>query len=303
MSSVSFIIPVFNKSSFLKLVINSLKNQVGNFKREFIFIDDGSTDNSLNIIKNETKNLKNTFIIKQKNHGSAHATNRGIKLAKMKYIKFLDADDLIVNYATKKLMEILELNSHCILAYGSQIKVKDLDKANLNRSIDLNNIKVFKNPLKKAMRNSMFNPSQFLVRRKICQIVGGCDERVKFSQEYSLTLRLALKGSFAMINEPLAILPLDSPGQISEKKNNQIYRVSKALEFFIKDNPQIENKYKLYAQRRLTARAWRFARRHNNVGLLSIFFKLYLKGLLKLDINNINENCFQANKVYEKFLD
>ena len=52
MSSVSFIIPVFNKSSFLKLVINSLKNQLGNFKREFIFIDDGSTDNSLEIIKN-----------------------------------------------------------------------------------------------------------------------------------------------------------------------------------------------------------------------------------------------------------
>ena len=128
MSSVSFIIPVFNKSSFLKLVINSLKNQVGNFKREFIFIDDGSTDNSLNIIKNETKNLKNTFIIKQKNHGSAHATNRGIKLAKMKYIKFLDADDLIVNYATKKLMEILELNSHCILAYGSQIKLILIDQ-------------------------------------------------------------------------------------------------------------------------------------------------------------------------------
>ena len=49
MSSVSFIIPVYNKSSFLKYVIKCLKNQSGDFEREFIFVDDGSTDNSYEI--------------------------------------------------------------------------------------------------------------------------------------------------------------------------------------------------------------------------------------------------------------
>ena len=41
MSSVTFVIPVFNKSSYLKTVIKSLKKQNGDFDREFIFIDDG----------------------------------------------------------------------------------------------------------------------------------------------------------------------------------------------------------------------------------------------------------------------
>ena len=61
MSSVSFIIPVYNKSSFLKYVIKCLKNQSGDFEREFIFVDDGSTDNSYEIISSLTKDLENTF--------------------------------------------------------------------------------------------------------------------------------------------------------------------------------------------------------------------------------------------------
>ena len=46
MSSVSFVVPVFNKSLYLKPVINSLKSQKGDFDKEYIFIDDGSTDDS-----------------------------------------------------------------------------------------------------------------------------------------------------------------------------------------------------------------------------------------------------------------
>ena len=115
MTSVSFIIPVYNKSLYLKNVISSLKNQSGNFKREFIFIDDGSTDNSLDILKKETQELPSVKIIKQKNSGSAHATNQGIKISKMKYIKFLDADDIILSDSTNSLMNILEKNKSFVL--------------------------------------------------------------------------------------------------------------------------------------------------------------------------------------------
>ena len=54
MSSVSYVIPVFNKSKFLKPVINSLKSQKGSLK-EYIFIDDGSTDQSYKILKRNKK--------------------------------------------------------------------------------------------------------------------------------------------------------------------------------------------------------------------------------------------------------
>ena len=302
MSSVSFIIPVFNKAKYLNTVITSLMNQNGDFKREFIFIDDGSTDNSLSIIKTKTKKLKNCKIISQKNKGSAKATNVGIKLATMKYIKFLDADDILINKATISLLNILEKNDDVILAYGLQRKVRDIRNTKLNDKFDPKDTLFLNKPIKLAMRNSMFNPSQFMVRTKICKKVNGCDERVVFSQEYSLTLKLACKGDFVRLNYPIAILPESAPGQISEKKNNQIYRVSKSLELFLKDNPQLPLRYKLYAQRRLTARAWRFARNKKLRPYFIKHFSLYLLGLLKINFK-INKVCEEANTIYENFLD
>ncbi len=302
MSSVSFIVPVYNKSRFLKNVVESLKNQKGSFRKEFIFIDDGSTDNSYKRLLDLTKKLTNCKILRQKNKGSANATNLGIRLAKMKYIKFLDADDIILSQTTASLLKILENDQSLVLAFGLQRKVSDLDSVNLFEEFDFEDFSIIKETVLKSMRNSMFNPSQCLARTEHCQKVGGCDERIGFSQEYSLTLRLSVLGKFARLNYPVAILPLNAKGQISEKKNNQIYRVSKALELFLEDNPQLDMKYKLYAQRRLTARSWRFARRYNKSGIFSLWFRLYLKGLFR-EKSGILKNCKIANKVYENFLD
>ena len=302
MSSVSFVVPVFNKSSYLKHVVNSISSQKGDFDKEYIFIDDGSTDDSLKILKKETRKLKNCKIVSQKNKGSANATNVGINLAKMKYIKFLDADDVILSNATFCLVNLLEKNQESVLAYGLQRKVENIKLVDLEEEIDCNDFDILHNPILLAMRNSMFNPSQFLVRREFCQKVGGCDERVIHSQEYSLTLRLSKLGAFIKINHPIAILPLSAPGQISEKKNNQIYRVSKALELFVKENKDLSLHVKLFATRRLTARSWRFARRISNSSIFSRWFLLYILGFIKFPFFK-NKICFNANKIYEKFLD
>ena len=64
------------------------------------------------------------------------------------------------------------------------------------------------NPILLAMRNSMFNPSQFLVRRVLSK-VGGCDERVIHSQEY-FDVEVVKLGAFIKINYPIAILPLNA---------------------------------------------------------------------------------------------
>ena len=302
MTSVSFVIRVFNKAKYLKTVIKSLRQQTGNFDKEYIFINDGSTDNSLEILRKERKNLKNCKIISQKNKGSASATNTGILASNMKYIKFLDADDLIINKTTLILLKLLEENKNFILAYGLQRKVENISSEKLDDKLEDINITFQKNPIKSAMRNSMSNPSQFLVRTDICKKLGGCDERIIHSQEYSLTLRLANIGNFIRLNYPVAILPFKAPGQISEKKNNQIYRVSKSLEFFVKDNPELNLSLKLYAQRRLTARAWRFVRGKKNRRMYLKYFFLYFIGLLRLNINPL-KICNEANKIYKNYLD
>lgn len=87
---ISIIVPVYNKELYIKDTINSiLKQTFKNF--ELLLINDGSTDNSLPIIKSFKDNR--IKIININNSGVSNARNVGIKNAKYKYIAFLDSDD------------------------------------------------------------------------------------------------------------------------------------------------------------------------------------------------------------------
>lgn len=94
MPLVSIIIPVYNSENYLYDCLNSLLSQkLDNI--EIICIDDGSSDNSYNILKDFSIKDDRIVILKQKNMGAAYARNRGIKFARGKYLYFLDSDDFI----------------------------------------------------------------------------------------------------------------------------------------------------------------------------------------------------------------
>lgn len=100
----SIIVPVYNVENYVDKCIKSILNQT--YKNyEVIIINDGSTDNSLNII-NKYKNNKKIKIITQKNKGLSNARNNGMKIATGDYLLFIDSDD----YIEDKLLEILNNN-------------------------------------------------------------------------------------------------------------------------------------------------------------------------------------------------
>ena len=89
----SIIVPVYNVENYVDKCIKSILNQT--YKNyEVIIINDGSTDNSLNII-NKYKNNKKIKIITQKNKGLSNARNNGMKMATGDYLLFIDSDDYI----------------------------------------------------------------------------------------------------------------------------------------------------------------------------------------------------------------
>lgn len=92
MTKVSIIIPIYNVEKYLSQCLESIANQTLK-DIEIICIDDGSTDNSLNIL-NEYKNKDKRFVIlTQHNEGAANARTKGMKIAKGEYIGFVDSDD------------------------------------------------------------------------------------------------------------------------------------------------------------------------------------------------------------------
>ena len=99
---VSIIIPIYNASRYLNDALNCIKNQT--YKNiEVICVDDGSTDNSINIIETFTKNDSRFRLFKQQNLHAGIARNAGLQNAKGEYVIFLDADDLF----SKKLISTL----------------------------------------------------------------------------------------------------------------------------------------------------------------------------------------------------
>ena len=94
--AVSIIIPVFNTEKYLSKCLDSVCNQTLE-NIEIICIDDGSTDNSLSILKEYAERDNRIKIISKKNEGQGVARNLGICQAKGEYIGFVDSDDFVTH--------------------------------------------------------------------------------------------------------------------------------------------------------------------------------------------------------------
>ena len=128
---VTVIIPIYNAAEYLRPALDSVIDQTLK-EIEIICIDDGSTDNSLEIIKEYQKNDERIRIVTETNGGPALARNNGIRRARGEYVAFLDADDFFE-------LDMLE-NMYAVA------KANDLDIAIANYDIYNSHKSVFTKP-------------------------------------------------------------------------------------------------------------------------------------------------------------
>jgi len=111
---VSIIVPVYNAEKFLNRCIESILRQ--SYKNiEVILINDGSTDKSGEICDYYSSKDKRVKVIHQKNSGPSVARNKGIDIAKGKYIQFVDSDDYIEYNMTELLVNEMKNNVDLVL--------------------------------------------------------------------------------------------------------------------------------------------------------------------------------------------
>ncbi|MFD0836290.1 glycosyltransferase [Mariniflexile aquimaris] len=114
---LSVILPVYNAESYLEKCIDSILNQTF-FDFEVILINDGSKDNSSTICEFYASKDNRIIYINQKNQGVAIARNVGLKMAKGKYIGFVDADDFIDNNMFQNILNpALIYNCDVVIAH------------------------------------------------------------------------------------------------------------------------------------------------------------------------------------------
>ncbi|MEH6947937.1 glycosyltransferase [Bacillus sp. JJ634] len=105
---ISVIIPVYNAEKYIEDCIKSLLNQSLQ-ECEFIFVNDGSEDNSSQVIEKYKKHDSRMKLINQENQGVSIARNEGLQVATGKYVGFVDADDFIESDMFKRLYQSAQL--------------------------------------------------------------------------------------------------------------------------------------------------------------------------------------------------
>lgn len=127
----SIIMPAYNADRYIKKAIESVINQI--YKNwELIIIDDGSTDNTVNIIKNYVSSDNRIKLFRNPKKGAGAARNYGISKSKGKYLAFIDSDDSYSSNFISSANELIEKGSDCVIF--DYITVKDGKNSNVRHT-------------------------------------------------------------------------------------------------------------------------------------------------------------------------
>ena len=258
MTKISFVCPIFNKKKYLNLVLSSIKKQTGSFEKEYIFINDGSTDGSLEYLKNKTQKWKNTSILSQKNRGPSIATQSGIDVATGDYIKLVGGDDVMSPNCCEILLKTI-LKKKSVAAFSSYKLLQNYSNIPFEKKL-IKNYRFLEDPLKATISSCFSGTTPNLYCNKTIQKYGGCNKKL-FVEDFSLVLSLARFGNFCFIDNITSFGPKDDKNRIMiGKKTQLIHDYNAALYYFIKKNKLDESVLKI-ACRKSIGRAEKWFRR------------------------------------------
>jgi len=187
---VSVIIPTYNRQNFLKAAVESVIHQTYR-PIECLIIDDGSTDNTNEVVKRLMDKNDEEFTVKyiyQDRSGTQSARNAGTSASTGEFIQYLDSDDVLYPEKIEKQVSFMKNNTECDGVFGDwekgDFKIKELVKAyESNDMID-----------QLLNQKSIVNFS-FLMRRRIISKIGEWDVKIKRNQEIDFQVTGLIEGA------------------------------------------------------------------------------------------------------------
>jgi len=226
MTTISVIIPVYNRAEMVKEAILSVCNQTRPAD-EIIVVDDGSDDNSADA----AMSFKETVLLQQSNMGISAARNAGVKKASGDLIAFLDSDDLWKADKLRLQEEYMAHNPGIELCHSDEIWI--LNQKRINQK--LYHKKEGGNIFLKCLKRCLISPSAVMIQKSLFSKVGLFDEQMTVCEDYDLWLRITAHHNVGFIDSPLIIKRGGHEDQLSKQYPvMDIYRL-KALEKILSD--------------------------------------------------------------------
>tara|TARA_Y100000590_G_scaffold22971_1_gene26447 strand:+ start:37770 stop:38582 length:813 start_codon:yes stop_codon:yes gene_type:complete len=268
---LSIICPCYNSETHIVRLSDSLLSQIETTKPyEIIFIDDGSSDRTLELLHSHSILFKNKNIdikiITQSHKGPGSARNLGIKNSKYEYIAFIDSDDI---WYKNKINETINI----ITKYGNEYNTfvhDEIYKKSNGESLKITSgILISQNVSESLYKRNCLSTSATIISKKILVDTGGFDESLMSSQDYDLWLKISSK--------------------------MKLYKINKVLGEYIESENSITSKYYLYRcfdQLKIAIRYKNFVNFHIFfIKVLKIIFsKQWIYGLSNIFTNKKGHN-------------
>lgn len=226
MIKVSVIVPVYNQEKRLHRCMDSLVNQTLN-DIEFIVINDGSTDGSLEIINEYKKKYpKKIKVITRENRGISATRNEGLSVAKGKYIGFVDSDDYIeldmyeklYNKIEQEKCDIVICNYKMFYENSDEVIYKNLNLKFKNTTLDKMPNLVYKidySPWNKIYKRELWNGVEYPLNTKY--------------EDLEAVLKVFVKAQSISYVEDYLYDYLQNPKGETSTVNNRVYDIYKIL--------------------------------------------------------------------------
>jgi glycosyltransferase involved in cell wall biosynthesis len=196
---ISVITSCYNASKYLCEAVDSVINQT--FKDfEYILIDDGSIDETAEIIRGYARKDNRIVVIEKANTGLTDSLNVGLRTAKGTWIARLDADDVALCKRFETQINFLTYNPKIVLLGSACFVIDDTGRYIKRKSYPTEN-----DILCKRLENNgtTFPHSSVLFRTDLARRLGGYRIRLEGAEDRDLWLRLSVNGKIASLDEPL----------------------------------------------------------------------------------------------------
>ncbi len=181
---VSIVTPSYNQAQFLEKTLRSvLEQDYPNI--EYLVVDGGSTDGSVEIIQRYADRL--TWWVSEKDNGQADGINKGLKRAKGEFVAWINSDDYYLPGAVSQAVEFLRKDAQLALLYGN-MQVAD-------ETGNVINLLTYKNwEIRDLMAFRIIGQPTVFMRRSALEKAGYLDPEYHYLLDHHLWLRVALQG-------------------------------------------------------------------------------------------------------------
>jgi glycosyltransferase involved in cell wall biosynthesis len=217
--------PVYNGAAYLPAAVDSILAQsVGDF--ELIAIDDGSSDNSLDVLRRLAQRDARVHVISRPNTGIVQALNDGVSAARGEFIARMDSDDIALPHRFERQLEFLRCNSDCVAVGSAVLQIDSEGDPICVQPWALEHDEIDRMLMRGG--GGLAHPTAMIRTSALLQVAAYRTE-YEWVEDKDLWLRLAEVGRLANLAEPLLLYRLHETSVCWQREAQQQHLMEKLL--------------------------------------------------------------------------